>query len=123
MYVLPLRYFYSIQKMEISSFINQFNKLKGLDDTANALQQSEMRIHWKGLIGSSKSIASICVAQQVPGNHLFILEDKEAAAYFLNDFEQLFPANKNLLFYPASYRTPYQFEETDNANVVARAEA
>ena len=26
------------------------------------------------------------------------------------------------MFYPASYRTPYQLEETDNANVVARAE-
>jgi transcription-repair coupling factor (superfamily II helicase) len=26
------------------------------------------------------------------------------------------------VFYPASYRSPYQFEETDNANVVARAE-
>lgn len=25
-------------------------------------------------------------------------------------------------FYPASYRVPYQLEETDNANVVARAE-
>lgn len=110
------------QNMEISSFINQFKKLKGLDETANLLQQAEIRIHWKGLIGSSKSIAAISVAQQVPGNHLFVLEDKEAAAYFLNDLEQLFPENKHILFYPASYRTPYQLEETDNANVVARAE-
>jgi len=108
--------------MEISTFIDQFKKLKGLDDTANFLQQAEIRIHWKGLIGSSKSIAAISVAQQVPGNHLFVLEDKEAAAYFLNDLEQLFPENKHILFYPASYRTPYQLEETDNANVVARAE-
>ncbi len=108
--------------MEITQFINQFKKLKGLDDTANLLQQAEIRIHWKGLIGSSKSIAAISVAQQVPGNHLFVMEDKEAAAYFLNDLEQLFPENKHILFYPASYRMPYQLEETDNANVVARAE-
>lgn len=108
--------------MEISAFIKHFKQLKGLDETANLLQQAEIRIHWKGLIGSSKSIAASCVAEQVPGHHLFILEDKEAAAYFLNDLEQLYPENKHILFYPASYRTPYQLEETDNANVVARAE-
>jgi transcription-repair coupling factor (superfamily II helicase) len=108
--------------MESAQFLVKFKQLKGLDETANLLQQAEMRIHWKGLIGSSKSLAAAAVAEQVPGNHLFILQDKEAAAYFLNDLEQLYPANNAVLFYPASYRTPYQLEETDNANVVARAE-
>lgn len=108
--------------MEQTQFLQLFKKLKGLDETANLLQQAEIRIHWKGLIGSSKSIAVASVCEQVPGNHLFILEDKETAAYFLNDLEQLYPENKHILFYPASYRTPYQLEETDNANVVARAE-
>ncbi|MNU45708.1 Transcription-repair-coupling factor [compost metagenome] len=108
--------------MEQTQFLQLFKKLKGLDETANLLQQAEIRIHWKGLIGSSKSIAVASVCEQVPGNHLFILEDKESAAYFLNDLEQLYPDNKHIFFYPASYRTPYQLEETDNANVVARAE-
>ncbi|AEA43557.1 transcription-repair coupling factor [Fluviicola taffensis] len=108
--------------MEQTQFLQLFKKLKGLDETANLLQQAEIRIHWKGLIGSSKSIAVASVCEQVPGNHLFVLEDKESAAYFLNDLEQLLPDNKHIYFYPASYRTPYQLEETDNANVVARAE-
>jgi transcription-repair coupling factor (superfamily II helicase) len=108
--------------MDNVHFLQRFKKLKGLDETANLLQQAEIRIHWKGLIGSSKSIAVASVCEQVPGNQLFILEDKEAAAYFLNDLEQLYPENKHIYFYPASYRTPYQLEETDNANVVARAE-
>jgi transcription-repair coupling factor (superfamily II helicase) len=108
--------------MEQQQFLTLFKQLKGLDETAQSLQTAAIRIHWKGLIGSAKSIAVACTAEQVPGNHLIILEDKEAAAYFLNDLEQLFPDNKHILFYPASYRTPYQLEETDNANVVARAE-
>lgn len=111
-----------IQNMDQAQFLQRFKKLKGLDQTADLLQQAEIRIHWKGLIGSSKSIAAASVCEQVPGNHLFILEDKEAAAYFLNDLEQWYPDNKHIYFYPASYRTPYQLEETDNANVVARAE-
>ncbi|MDG1014780.1 MAG: transcription-repair coupling factor, partial [Flavobacteriaceae bacterium] len=43
------------------------------------------------------------------------------AAYYLNDFEMLLD-EKQVLFYPGSYRRPYQVEETDNANVLLRAE-
>ncbi len=49
------------------------------------------------------------------------MNDKEEAAYFLNDLEQLIN-DKDVLFYPGSYRRPYQIEETDNANVLLRAE-
>ena len=53
--------------------------------------------------------------------YLIILNDKEEAAYLLNDLEQLL-GNKNVLFYPGSYRRPYQIDETDNANVLLRSE-
>lgn len=108
--------------MDTSAFKDRFKKLAGIDQTADLLQQAEIRLHWKGLIGSSRSLAAGAVAEQVPGHHIFVAQDKEAAAYLLNDLEQLYPDDKTILFYPASYRMPYQFEETDNANVVARAE-
>ena len=108
--------------MNTKQFLAHFKKLIPIVSTANQLQFAQTRIHWKGLVGSSKSISAATVASQVPGHHVFILNDKEDAAYFLNDLEGLFPDQKNILFYPASYRVPYQFEETDNANVVARAE-
>lgn len=108
--------------MQHTQFKTLFKQLSGIDQTANALQQAEIRLHWKGLVGSSRSLAAAAVAEQVPGHHLFVLQDKEAAAYFLNDLEQLYPDSGTVLFYPASYRAPYQLEETDNANVVARAE-
>ncbi len=50
-----------------------------------------------------------------------IFNDKEEAAYYLNDLERLV-GEKDVLFYPGSYRRPYQIEETDNANVLLRAE-
>ena len=108
--------------MELTTFLKSVGKLASIDLTASALSQEKVRVHWKGLVGSSKSIAAVCVAQQVSGHHVFILNDKEEAAYFLNDLEGLFPEDKRILFYPASYRVPYQMEETDNANVVTRAE-
>ena len=68
------------------------------------------------------SVCATAVADQVPGNHIFILGDKEQAAYFLNDLQGLYPSDKRVHFYPSSYRLPYQVEAIDNANVVARAE-
>ena len=108
--------------MEIKQFRALFSQLPAIDATANQLQFSASKIHWKGVYGSSRALISSQLASQVPGHHLFVLQDKEEAAYFLNDLESLFPDSNQIVFYPASYRSPYQFEETDNANVVARAE-
>ena len=108
--------------MDLKTLKQSFSQLPQIDATATQLQNSGTHIQWKGLVGSSKSICAAVLAEQTPGHHLFILPDKEQAAYFLNDLEELFPEDKRILFYPASYRVPYQLEETDNANVVARAE-
>ncbi|HBI01294.1 transcription-repair coupling factor, partial [uncultured Flavobacterium sp.] len=52
---------------------------------------------------------------------LLLFNDKEEAAYYLNDLENLIN-DQDVLFYPSSYRRPYQIEETDNANILLRAE-
>lgn len=106
----------------MNDFLSAFSKLPQIDTTANELQLIGTNIHWSGLVGSSRSICASQVAKQTPGNHLFILEDKEQAAYFLNDLQGLYPKDQTVLFYPASYRVPYELEKTDNANVVSRAE-
>jgi transcription-repair coupling factor (superfamily II helicase) len=109
--------------MDLKNFLDFFRAYKPIEQTAKALADKDARINWKGLVGSSKSICAAATSDQVPGNHVYVLSDKEEAAYFLNDLQGLYPENKRILFYPASYRVPYQIEETDNANVVARAEA
>lgn len=108
--------------MELGAILTAFAKLPQVDYAASTLSLENVRLHLKGLIGSSKSILATSIAQQLPSHQLFILNDKEEAAYFLNDLEGLYPNDKRILFYPASYRIPYQIDEIDNANVVARAE-
>ncbi|WP_432279862.1 transcription-repair coupling factor [Pricia mediterranea] len=75
----------------------------------------------KGLVGSSLSFVLSNAFQQSDRPFLLIFNDKEEAAYYLNDLEQLI-GEKDVLFYPGSYRRPYQIEETNNANVLLRAE-
>ncbi|WP_045801942.1 transcription-repair coupling factor [Flagellimonas lutaonensis] len=75
----------------------------------------------KGLVGSSVSFAVAQAFKTAERPFLVLLNDKEEAAYHLNDLELLL-GDKDVLFYPGSYRRPYQIEETDNANVLLRAE-
>ena len=92
-----------------------------LQKLGDALAASQNRIKLDGLIGSSMSITLAESFKTTAKPFLLILNDKEEAAYILNDLEQLVKED-NVLFYPGSYRRPYQIEETDNANVLLRAE-
>ena len=87
----------------------------------------------KGIVGSAPALlaASILSPNSVTADepalrdapsHLFVLDDKESAAYFLNDLQQLIGDTHNVLFFPRSARVPYQEEVTENANIAMRAE-
>ncbi|WP_371807796.1 transcription-repair coupling factor [Lutibacter sp. B1] len=73
------------------------------------------------LVGSSLSFVISETFKKAEKPFLLIFNDKEEAAYYLNDLEQLLNDN-DVLFYPGSYRRPYQIEKTDNANVLLRSE-
>ena len=97
-------YLESLQDKKILEHLNQYKS-----------------IHLNGLTGSLASIIGAACFNLSGKASIFILNDKEEAAYFHNDLEQFIPEN-DLLFYPGSYRRPYQIEETDNANILMRAE-
>ena len=79
----------------------------------------------KNVEGSYISYLSYCIIQKKNGNHLFILPEKEQALYFFNDLENLFSNERGitLLFYPASYRRPYQIMNSDPTSILQRTEA
>lgn len=85
------------------------------------LKGTDARVQLKGVIGSSAAFINATAYQHIHKTNLVILADKEEAAYFLNDLENLI-GEENVLFFPASYRMPYEHEEIDNANILLRAE-
>jgi len=86
-----------------------------------AIAKNQNKSHLKGLVGSSLSFVLTETFKQADKPFLLVFNDKEEAAFYLNDLESLLN-DKDVLFYPGSYRRPYQIEETDNANVLLRAE-
>ncbi len=110
--------------MSLSKITEKFSQLPQQRELEKAIAQSKeltAKIHAKGLIGSALSFAVSQSFKNTEKPFLLVFNDKEEAAYHLNDLEQLL-GDKNVLFYPGSYRRPYQLEETDNANVLLRAE-
>src|SRR5699024_1910446 len=107
--------------MSKTNILQKFGKSPQQRDLREALSLFENKIHLKGLVGSALSFVIANAFRDSEKPFLFVLNDKEEAAYYLNDLEQLI-GEENVLFYPGSYRRPYEIEETDNANVLLRAE-
>ncbi|PZR31734.1 MAG: transcription-repair coupling factor, partial [Azospira oryzae] len=75
----------------------------------------------KGLHGSLDTIIFAATFKSSHSSHVVILQDKEEAAFFLNDLQNLI-GDKNLLLFPMSYKRVYEYDETENANILMRAE-
>ncbi|SCX90338.1 transcription-repair coupling factor [Flavobacterium anhuiense] len=85
------------------------------------LEGNQVKMNISGLLGSAVSFIIRSVFRKTELPFLIVLDNKEEAAYYLNDLEQMI-GEQDVLFYPASFRRPYQIDETDNANVLLRAE-
>jgi len=114
--------------MKISDFTDLFVEDEVSNDFFDAMANSINHCLLKGMIGSSSSILSYNLHKKHSGISLFILPDKEAAAYFMNDLEQLMGESgkrldkKKVLFFPTAYKKAYDLEHTDNNNLLHRTE-
>lgn len=107
--------------MSKSEICSLYSKSVNIAQLVSAISGKIPKIHVKGLTGSSLSFVIQNVFEKTEKPFLLLFQDKEEAAYYLNDLENLL-GEQDVLFYPSSYRRPYQIEETDNANVLLRAE-
>lgn len=107
--------------MSKQTIVNHYQQSGNVNQIVSALQQEQHHFQITNLVGSSLSFVISESFKKADKPYLLIFNDKEEAAYYLNDLEQLL-GDKNVLFYPGSYRRPYQIEETDNANVLLRSE-
>lgn len=77
-------------------------------------------IRLKGLAGSFDAVVAASSFKLHPHDYFIVLQDKEEAAYFQNDLQNLL--GREILLFPMSYKRPYEFLEIENANILMRAE-
>lgn len=98
------------------------------DIAVSCSSKENNRLHLKGMAGSADAIVAASVFVRKEPLFLIVLTEKEEAAYFFNDLENLLGEQdipfhkKKVLFFPTTYRRPYELEKTDNTNVLSRTE-
>lgn len=107
--------------MNIREIINQYKTDERIVALAKALNMGKgSKIQLKGLVGSADVMAAVATYFLLHKPQLFILPDREEAAYFLGDLESIL--DKAVLLFPSSYRKGFDFTQIDTANVLSRAE-
>ncbi len=114
--------FAALDGLKAIDFISIFKTDSLVLNLADGIRTSASKsIRVKGLAGSLDAVILAAVYRSVRSSHLVILDDKEEAAYFFNDLQNLL-GEKEIFLFPMSYKRPYEYDETENANVLMRAE-
>ncbi len=87
-----------------------------------SLPQPLLRVYLDNLRGSSINFVAAAVWQMADVNHVFILNDKEEAAYFHNDLESLTKA-LDISYFPDSFKKTGAFNELNSSHIMLRTEA
>lgn len=82
----------------------------------------KIRVYLDNLRGSSINFYAAALWHNTDANHVFILNDKEEAAYFHNDIEHL-TKGLDIFFYPDSFKRTGFFNELNSSHVMLRTEA
>lgn len=86
------------------------------------LPDHKIRIYLDNLRGSSVNFVASGLWHLTDFNHVFILNDKEEAAYFQNDIEHL-TKGLDIFFFPDSFKRTGFFNELNSSHVMLRTEA
>jgi transcription-repair coupling factor (superfamily II helicase) len=82
---------------------------------------SPVKLRLTGLVGSAGAVLASALYKVQPATQLFVFNDTDEARYFHSDLENLLEG-KTVLFFPSSYRRPFQITGLDNGLVLERAE-
>jgi transcription-repair coupling factor (superfamily II helicase) len=83
--------------------------------------ETSQQLSVKGFAGSVPSILAAELFLTQKKDILFIIDDKESAHYITSELEEMIGEGK-VFYFPETHSEPYQFEKTQNANIVLRTE-
>ena len=92
---------------------------KTLDALCRACDKKRATVHLEELVGGALSFYAAAAIARSGGVHLFVAEDRDAAAYLLNDFYNLLDETK-VSFFPSSYKHSAANGTEDAQGVVQR---
>ena len=108
--------------MNIQELEKNYAQLPQVSALAKELGKSSVKtIFLEGLLGSSASMLFGSLSKKCKMPLLFILQDAEEAGYFYHDLTQLM-GDRDVLFFPSSYRRAIKYAQRDAASEILRTE-
>ena len=95
---------------------------KALPRLCREYKKERATVHLKELVGGALSFYAAAAAAKTGGVHVFVAEDRDAAAYLMNDFYNLLD-EKQVYFFPSSYKRSVAYGAEDAQGVVQRTAA
>jgi len=90
-----------------------------LQQLERAMQTEGITLHLEELVGGALSCYASSLIVRQGGIHLFVADDRDAAAYLMNDFYRLLDERK-VYFFPSSYKRSVAYGGEDPQGVVQR---
>ena len=101
------------------SILQQVEGAKPYKLLVKELKRKSVTVHLENLVGGALSLYSAAAIQKLGGVHIFVAEDRDAAAYMLNDFYALLDEDR-VCFFPTSYKKSILYGKEDAQGVVQR---
>ena len=92
---------------------------KCLEQLCRACAVKAATVHLEELVGGALSCYAAAAIARVGGVHVFVAEDRDAAAYLLNDFYRLLD-EQQVCFFPSSWKRSAAYGAEDAQGVVQR---
>lgn len=102
----------------IDLYVSSLHVVETLNEVANQNKNFSVL----GLYGSSESFFSLAILKATKRHQLHIFNDKDSAYYAYQDYKNLASNLAECFVFPASYKSTYDFQDVDNANVLMRSE-
>ncbi len=108
--------------MEPETFLSCFRGHEHLDSIVKKLNAPPGgKLHLQGLVGSAKTIQAATLFKKLNQNMVLLLNDREEAAYFYDDLNNL-GLGESVVFFPSSYKRSIQYGQPEQENIVQRTE-
>ncbi len=102
--------------------LSLYSESKPLRELERAYQNKSTTIHLKELVGGALSSYGAALINRVGGVHIFVAEDRDSAAYMVNDMYDLL-GEESIFFMPSSYKRSMVYGREDANSVVQRTTA
>ncbi|MBE6210345.1 MAG: transcription-repair coupling factor [Rikenellaceae bacterium] len=106
----------------MNNALRLFEGAKALAKLSRELKRESATVRLDELVGGALSSYSAAAIARVGGVHIFVAEDRDAAAYLMNDFYTLLDEER-VYFFPSSYKRSIAYHAEDAQGVVQRTNA